>query len=124
MGMLRREEGGLVVRLGARSVVGRSAGCTVRLEARGASGEHAVLFWATGRWQVRDLGSTNGTRLDYVEDLLAMLHLDLQHFNVNVFRARQKLARTGVIDAGAVFQRRSTTRQIRLGVDAVEIVTS
>jgi FHA domain len=310
MGMLRRVEGGAEVRLGERSIVGRSTWCTVRLHARGSSGEHAVLFWDAGSWYVRDLGSTNGTRLDgkavakaeraavprgatlvfgdaverwtlvdaapptasarceltgeicvaehgllalpdatspqvtlfedaegrwlieiegavrlavdgelieagpqwslavpaadeaarivttelstedaprlvqslrlrfevsqdeehialslidgarvislgahphnevllalarsrlrdqaasvapleqgwlYVDDLRAMLNLDLQHFNVNVFRARQKLARTGVIDAGSVFERRSMTRQIRLGVDAVEIVTS
>jgi hypothetical protein len=60
----------------------------------------------------------------YVDDLLGMLKIDLQHLNVNVFRARQHLARAGVLDVGSLVERRSTTRQIRLGTDAVEIVTS
>lgn len=59
----------------------------------------------------------------YVDDLLVMLKLDLQHFNVNIFRARQNIARAGVIDVGSLFERRSTTRQIRLGTDAVEVLT-
>lgn len=58
----------------------------------------------------------------YVEDLLAMLRLDLHHLNVNVFRARQQLAGAGMLDVGALLERRPTTRQIRLGTTAVEVL--
>lgn len=57
----------------------------------------------------------------YVDDLLDMLKLDLKHLNVNIFRARQHLARAMMPDVGTLIERRSTTRQIRLGI-AVEIV--
>lgn len=50
-----------------------------------------------------------------------MLQLDLHHLNVNVFRARQQLAGAGMIDAGSLVERRSTTREIRLGTTAVEV---
>lgn len=59
----------------------------------------------------------------YVDDLLDMLKLDIKHLNVNIFRARQHLARAIKPDVGALIERRSTTRQIRLGI-AVEIVQS
>lgn len=57
----------------------------------------------------------------YVDDLLEMLKIDLKHFNVNIFRARQNLARVGMLDVSTLVERRSTTRQIRIGL-AVEIV--
>lgn len=59
----------------------------------------------------------------YVDDLLTMLRLDLHHLNVNVFRARQQLARAGVLDVGALVERRPATRQIRLGTDEIEILS-
>ncbi|WP_437535634.1 FHA domain-containing protein [Sorangium sp. So ce726] len=58
----------------------------------------------------------------YVDDLLGMLKLDLKHLNVKLFRARQQLARAGLIGAGVLVERRQTTRQIRLGTAAIEIV--
>jgi FHA domain len=58
----------------------------------------------------------------YIDDVLSMLKIDLRHLNTNVFRVRQHLAKTGVLDVGALIERRATTRQIRLGTDAVEIV--
>lgn len=57
----------------------------------------------------------------YVNDLLDILKLDLKHLNVNIFRARQHLARAMMPEVGALIERRSTTRQIRLGI-AVEII--
>ncbi len=57
----------------------------------------------------------------YVDDLLDMLKLDIKHLNVNIFRARQHLARVMMPDVGTLIERRATTRQIRLGI-AVEIV--
>jgi hypothetical protein len=45
-------------------VVGRSRKCDLRLPNRRASGEHAIIWWTEGHWQIRDLGSTNGTWVD------------------------------------------------------------
>lgn len=47
--------------LGARTTIGRSRACTLRLKAGRASGEHAVMLWSDGGWRLRDLGSSNGT---------------------------------------------------------------
>lgn len=89
----------------------------------GARAHHELLL-ALGRARLSDmergLPSPEQGWL-YVDDLLSMLRLDLHHFNVNVFRARQHLARAGMIDAGSIVERRSTTRQIRLGTTAIEI---
>lgn len=44
--------------------MGRSTSCGLRLSAPLASGEHATLWWSGLRWELRDLGSRNGTFLD------------------------------------------------------------
>lgn len=49
--------------LGARTTIGRSRACTLRLEAARASGEHAAMLWTHDGWHLRDLGSSNGTWL-------------------------------------------------------------
>ncbi len=49
------------VTLGARTILGRSPGATIRVTHARVSGEHACLYWNDDRWYVRDLGSTNGT---------------------------------------------------------------
>jgi hypothetical protein len=58
---LRNVRTGVEVPLAARTVVGRSAGCTIRLDSRFVSGEHASITWTGERWQLRDLASRNGT---------------------------------------------------------------
>lgn len=58
------EGGGVVCPLVGRTLVGRAASCTLRLDDRRASGEHAVVYWRDGGWWVRDLGSRNGTFVD------------------------------------------------------------
>jgi hypothetical protein len=60
----------------------------------------------------------------YVDELMRMLKLDRQHLNVNVFRARQHLARVGVLDVGALVEHQPTARRIRFGTDAVEIIAA
>lgn len=50
--------------LPSRLLVGRSPACGLRLDERTVSGEHARLCWSGGRWEVRDLGSRNGTFVD------------------------------------------------------------
>src|SRR5690606_25654699 len=37
--------------------------CDVRVDERRVSAEHASLHWTGGRWELRDLGSRNGTWL-------------------------------------------------------------
>lgn len=45
-------------------MLGRSGACVVRLEDPHVSGEHASVFWSGSRWEVKDLGSSNGTAVD------------------------------------------------------------
>ncbi len=44
--------------------MGRSPVCRLRVDDPHASAEHAVLAWNGWRWEVRDLGSRNGTFVD------------------------------------------------------------
>ncbi len=46
---------------GSRCLLGRHAACDVRLDDPLISGEHASLHWRGDRWELRDLGSRNGT---------------------------------------------------------------
>jgi hypothetical protein len=63
MGVLQGPDGRRVELL-PRMLVGRSPGCDIVIDDRSVSGEHAVLAWLDGGWQLRDLGSRNGTSLD------------------------------------------------------------
>ncbi|WP_437762406.1 FHA domain-containing protein [Sorangium sp. So ce281] len=82
-----------------------------------------LLMLARSRLRDREAGLPPAERgWRYVDDLIGKLRLDLHHLNVNVFRARQQLARAGVLDAGSLVERRTTSRQIRLGTEAVEVV--
>src|SRR5688572_29118119 len=65
MGVLEGTDGRRVELL-PRTLVGRSPACDVVVDERSVSGEHAVLVWVDGRWEVRDLGSRNGTTVDDV----------------------------------------------------------
>ncbi|MDC0722871.1 FHA domain-containing protein [Nannocystis bainbridge] len=59
MGVLRGPDGDL--ELPDRCLVGRSRGCDLVLAARDVSSEHAVLQWSATHWELRDLGSRNGS---------------------------------------------------------------
>lgn len=50
--------------IGSRCLLGRHPGCDLRIDDRRISGEHASLRWVDDRWELRDLGSRNGTFLD------------------------------------------------------------
>ncbi len=50
--------------LPSRCVIGRSRVCQLRLSALEASGEHALIRWQNGLWEVLDLSSRNGTFCD------------------------------------------------------------
>ncbi len=64
MGALERTEDGRRLHLPGRALVGRTSACAVRIDRRYISREHAVLGWTMGYWEVRDLGSRNGTFVD------------------------------------------------------------
>jgi hypothetical protein len=46
------------------TVIGRHPDCTIPVDARFVSSEHAQLTWDQEQWWVIDLGSTNGTLLN------------------------------------------------------------
>lgn len=50
--------------LTARTLVGRSRACELRLASQQVSSVHAQLAWDGERWLLHDLGSRNGTHLD------------------------------------------------------------
>jgi hypothetical protein len=52
------------IALGSRCLLGRHAGCDLRIENPRVSGEHASLHWVGNHWELRDLGSRNGTFLE------------------------------------------------------------
>jgi len=47
--------------LSARLLIGRSPSAALRLQDSRVSGEHAVIQWRRGVWELRDLSSRNGT---------------------------------------------------------------
>jgi hypothetical protein len=48
----------------ARLLIGRSPSCGLRLINAHASGEHATVTWTGLHWEIKDLGSRNGTFVD------------------------------------------------------------
>lgn len=64
------------VSLRAEHLLGRSVNCDSILEDREVSSRHALISWSDGQWFIRDLGSTNGTkvneRLIPVQDFVAL----------------------------------------------------
>ncbi len=63
MGVLLHVKTGTEHTLSARVLIGRSGSCLLRLHTGVVSGEHATLSWTGSSWEVRDLGSSNGTWL-------------------------------------------------------------
>jgi len=59
----------------------------------------------------------------YQDELADKLAMDETHLNVAVFRCRRQLAEAGIIDAARIIERRRPTREVRLGVARIEIVT-
>ena len=61
-----------------------------------------------------------------VSDMCRSEHWDLtdQQLNLYLYRAREQFERAGVLNARELIQRRRLTRQIRIGVDDLEIIES
>jgi pSer/pThr/pTyr-binding forkhead associated (FHA) protein len=64
MGILEQAGSRQRFSLGSRCLLGRHPGCDIRLEDARVSGEHASLHWRGNGWELRDLGSRNGTLLE------------------------------------------------------------
>lgn len=63
MGTLKDGINNVSYRLPAQTRIGRGVGCQVRIDAPYVSGEHAAIRWTGEGWELRDLGSRNGTFL-------------------------------------------------------------
>jgi hypothetical protein len=59
----------------------------------------------------------------YQDELANQLAIDETHLNVAVFRCRRQLAEAGITGAASIIERRRPTRELRLGVSRIEIVT-
>ena len=61
MGTLKHSETGARMDLLARTLVGRGPHCDLVLTDPSVSGDHAAIVWRGEGWEIRDLGSRNGT---------------------------------------------------------------
>lgn len=66
MAELREISGTRTCVLESEHLVGRSAGCALRLDSSYVSAQHALLRWQGHHWEIVDRGSRNGTRLNGV----------------------------------------------------------
>ncbi len=57
----------------------------------------------------------------YPDELTKMLRMDMNHLNICIHRARAQLGQLAIADAARLVQRRSSTRQIRIGVTQLEL---
>jgi hypothetical protein len=64
VGALLDTQSGKLIPLAGRALIGRSRGCSVTIDDPRASAEHAVISWSGEQWEIRDLGSSNGTWVD------------------------------------------------------------
>lgn len=64
MGMLFWKNSKKHIHLRSQSLLGRHAQCDIRIDAPKISGQHARLQWVEEGWEIRDLGSRNGTFVD------------------------------------------------------------
>ncbi len=66
MAQLRRDSDGHLQPLAHDALMGRSPEALVVLSSPRASSRHASLHWSGDSWEIRDLGSRNGTAVDGV----------------------------------------------------------
>lgn len=66
MAFLNEAATGRTLPLQPEHMVGRAPVCALRLAPRYVSAQHAVVRWARVHWELKDLGSRNGTFLDGV----------------------------------------------------------
>lgn len=66
----------------------------------------------------------SGDGWTYVDELTRALRVSTSELNQHVFRARRQAAKSGLLDANALIERRTDSRQLRIGVSdlVIEIV--
>lgn len=64
MAFIEHVASGRAYRLSAHCLIGRAATCAVRLDSELTSNLHAEVRWNGSAWELRDLGSLNGTFVD------------------------------------------------------------
>lgn len=63
--LLEGPQAGIILQRSGTSLrVGRTRSAALQVKDPAVSESHAELEWKGGRWEIRDLGSTNGTRLN------------------------------------------------------------
>jgi hypothetical protein len=89
----------------------------------GARAWHGVLL-ALARARRADQGDASlpatAQGWVYKDDLLRQTGIAEALLNLHIFQARKEFERIGVEDAAAVVERRAPTRQLRVGVAAIE----
>lgn len=92
----------------------------------GARAHHALLL-ELARLRLKEQQESPGEETAhgwiYLEELCERLALDEPHLNVAIHRCRQHLASAGVVGAAGIVERRKPTRQLRIGVGRIELVT-
>lgn len=64
MGVIRECATGQTCQLEPEHLVGRAPNCALRMPDRFVSARHAILRWTGTQWELKDLGSRNGTFVD------------------------------------------------------------
>lgn len=99
---------------------------TILLEVHGAHGRHQfsarthnemLLVLARARLADDAAGLPPGSAgWVYQDELYRQLGVDAERLNVDVYRVRRQFADLGLLDPAQIIERRSRTRQIRIGV--------
>ena len=84
-----------------------------------------LLVMARLRLADRDAGVARGEEgWLRVDELVRSLRVDQGYLNLCIHRARAQFGKLGVTDAAALVERRSGSRQLRLGPERLEVVRS
>lgn len=87
-----------------------------------ANRAHHYLLLLLARQRLADAEASEADRgWLYQEELVRMLRTDDPGLNLHVFRSRKALAKLGVEDAAGIVERRSGSRQLRIGVRDVVV---
>jgi hypothetical protein len=86
---------------------------------------HTYLLLTLARLRIRDQGETGLPATShgwvYQEDLVKMLATSPTQVGVDIFRARRQFAENGIVNAPQIVERRTTSHEIRIGVEALTI---
>jgi len=89
---------------------------------------HSYLLLTLARERLRDQAALElpPSSHGWVEQsrLARMLGTHLQQLTLDVYRARRQFAEAGLVDSAQIVERRSTSRELRIGVQHLSIVTS